>query len=164
MNDEWVPVWEFPEYSVNSFGQVRKASTKRILTVRINQYGVPYVGLMDGWHQRIRSLPRLVALTFIPQPNPIFDTPINLDGDRINCRVDNLLWRPRWYAVHYVNQFKARYHNPIDAPVREIDSREEFPNSLAAACRYGLLEREVVLSILNITPVWPTYQQFELVE
>jgi hypothetical protein len=37
-----------------------------------------------------------------------------------------------------------------------------FDDSLAAACRYGLLEREVVLSILNQTPAWPTYQTFEL--
>jgi hypothetical protein len=93
----------------------------------------------------------------------IFDTPIQLDGDRSNCRADNLMWRPRWYAVQYNRQFDDRYDHPINSPVRERHDRERFPNSLAAACRYGLLEREVVLSILNRTPTWPTYQYFELV-
>lgn len=161
---EWVAVEGFPGYSVNPLGEVRKDSTGRVLHTRLNQYGVPYVGLMRDWRQRIRSLPRLVATAFVPVPNEIFDTPINLDGNRTNCRVDNLMWRPRWYAIYYVNQFKDRYDNPINAPVRDVESGEEFPDSLSAACRFGLLEREVVLSILNNTLAWPTYQQFELLE
>lgn len=160
----WVEVEGFPGYSVNPLGEVRKDSTRRVLHTRINQYGVPYVGLMRNWRQCIRSLPRLVAAAFIPQPNEIFDTPINLNGDRTDCRVDNLMWRPRWYAIYYSNQFKDRYDNPINAAIRDAESGEEFTDSLSAACRFGLLEREVVLSILNYTLAWPTYQQFELLE
>lgn len=162
--NDWAPVEGFPGYSVNPLGQVKKDSTGRLLHTRLNQYGVPYVGLMREWRQCIRSLPRMVAAAFIEQPNEVFDTPINLDGDRTNCRVDNLMWRPRWYAVQYVNQFKDRYDNPIDIPLRDIDTDDEFPNSLATACQFGLLEREVVLSVLNRTLTWPTYQQFEIVE
>lgn len=164
VTEEWVGVEGFPGYSVNRLGEVRKDSTGRALQVRINQYGVPYVGLMRNWKQCIRSLPKLVATAFISRPNEIFDTPINLNGDRTDCRVDNLMWRPRWYAVYYANQFRDRYDNPINAPVRETETGEEFYDSLSAACRFGLLEREVVLSILNRTLAWPTYQQFELLD
>jgi hypothetical protein len=160
---DWVPVEGFPGYSINPLGQVAKDSTGRLLIPRYNQYGVPYVGLMREWQQCSRSLPRLVARAFLPAPSDIFDTPIQLDGNRSNCRVDNLMWRPRWYAVQYNRQFENRYDHPINSPVREIHDRERFPNSFAAACRYGLLEREVVLSILNRMPTWPTYQYFELV-
>lgn len=159
---DWAPIEGFPGYSVNPLGQVRHDAFNRLLHPRINQYGVPYVGLMREWRQCNRSLPRLVANAFLIRPNEIFDTPINLDGDRTNCRADNLMWRPRWYAVQYVSQFKDRYDNPIRTSVRAIETGERFPNSLAAGCRYGLLEREVVLSILNRTPAWPTYQTFEL--
>ena len=162
--EEWVAVDEFPGYSVNPLGQVKKNSTGRVLHTRLNQYGVPYIGLMRDDRQHIRSLPRLVATAFIPKDNAIFDTPINLDCDRTNCRVDNLAWRPRWYAVYYVNQFKDRYANPIEAEILELDSGLMFENSLQAGCQFGLLEREVVLSILNHTLAWPTFQQFELVE
>lgn len=165
MNDQWVSIEGFPGYSVNPLGQVRRDSSGRIFLPRFNQYGVPYVGLMRGWEQCSRSLPRLVAHAFLDRPNEIFDTPVQIDGDRSNCRVDNLMWRPRWYAVLYNRQFeKQRYDHPIDAAVRAINDDEIFPNSLAAACRFGLLEREVVLSVLNHIPAWPTYQYFELVE
>lgn len=161
--DQWVPVSGFPGYSINPFGEVRKDSTGRVLHTRLNQYGVPYICMMREWSQCCRSLPRLVAQAFLDPPSRIFDTPINLDGDRTNCSVDNLMWRPRWYAVHYNNQFKERYSNPIHVPVKAIGAKEIFSNSFEAACRFGLLEREVVLSILNKTPAWPTYQTFELV-
>jgi len=160
---DWVPVEGFPGYSINPLGQVSKDSTGRLLVSRYNQYGVPYVGLMREWQQCSRSLPRLVARAFLPRPSDIFDTPIQIDGDRSNCRMDNLMWRPRWYAVQYNRQFDDRYDHPINSPVRAINERERFPNSLDAACRYGLLEREVVLSIRNRTLAWPTYQSFELV-
>lgn len=161
-NDDWRPVEGFPGYSINLLGQVRRDSSKRLLASRINQYGVPYVGLMRNWRQCSRSLPRLVALAFLSPPSDIFDTPIQLDGDPLNCRVDNLMWRPRHYAVKYKQQFEERYDNPIDEPIHAINEGERFPNSFATACRYGLLEREVVLSIVHKTPAWPTYQIFEL--
>lgn len=163
-SDDWRPVEGFPGYSVNPLGQVMRNSTKRLLEPRMNQYGVLYVGLMRGWQQWIRSLPRLVALEFLPPPSDIFDTPIQLDGNPRNCRADNLMWRPRHYAVNYKRQFRDPYENPIETPVRCMGDGEVFPNSLAAACRYGLLESEVVLSVLNRTPTWLTYQRFEMVE
>lgn len=163
--DDWRPVEGFPGYSVNPLGHVRRDTTGRILVPRYNQHGVPYVGLMRDWGQHIRSLPRLVARAFLSRPSEIFDTPIQLDGDRSNCRADNLMWRPRWYAVHYNRQFEGeRYDHPIEVPIHAVNENESFPNSLAAACRYGLLEREVVLSVLNRTPTWPTYQYFEILE
>ena len=162
--EEWYPVNGFPGYSINPQGQVVRDSTGRTLIPRYNQYGVPYVGLMRNWQQCIRSLPRLVARTFLQPPSEVFDTPIQIDGDPSNCSVDNIMWRPRWYAVLYKKQFEERYFDPINAKIRETGSGEVFRNSLAAACRYGLLEREVVLSIKNHTPAWPTYQSFELVE
>lgn len=163
-NDEWYSVEEFPGYSVNILGQVRKDSNKRLLHPRYNQYGVPYVGLMRNWQQCIRSLPRLVARAFLPSPSEIFDTPIQIDGDPANCHVDNLMWRPRWYAIRYKQQFEDRYENAINTSIRSVSDGERFRNSLEAARRYGLLEREVVLSIVNRTPAWPTYQYFEMAD
>lgn len=164
MRDDWRPVAGFPGYSVNSDGQVRRDKSQKILHTRYNQYGAPYVGMMREWQQCSRLLPRLVALAFLSPPTSIFDTPIQLDGNRANCHADNLMWRPRQYAVKYKRQFENRYDFPILEPVHAIEEREVFPDSFAAAQRYGLLEREVVLSIENRTPAWPTYQRFELAE
>lgn len=158
----WVPLGAFPGYSVNPLGQVRRDSSRRLLHVRSNKEGVRYVGMMRDGRQCVRALALLVAKTFIPQPKDVvdFDTPINLDGDRTNCRVDNLLWRPRLYATHYFDQFEEPYENPIEVPIRDAETDETYPNSFVAACRNGLLEREVVLSVLNNTWAWPTWQRF----
>jgi hypothetical protein len=167
---DWVPVRGFPGYSVSTSGRVRNDAYPdggRQLSVRVNQYGVPYVGMMRNGRQVVRSLPLLVASAFIPRPTNFdakFDTPINLDGDRTNCRVDNLAWRPLWFASEYYRQFESRYRNPINVPIRDVETGVEYPNSLAVACANGLLEQDVVLTILNNTITWPTFQKFVVVD
>lgn len=161
---EWKTVRNFPGYSISSDGEVRHDKNGRFLQPRLNQQGVAYVGLMKDDRQWSRVLARMVAIHFLSLPTEIFDTPINLDGDPFNCQVSNLMWRPRTYAVKYKRQFEDPYEYPINEPVHAIDKFEHFPDSFSAACRYGLLEREVVMSIRHRTPAWPTYQYFELVE
>ena len=119
---------------------------------------------MDEGIQRHRSVPLLVAKAFLPElPGP-FDTPINLDGDRHNNQVDNLVWRPRWFAIKYNQQFRYPYENPIEALIMDLKTYEISENSFECAKRYGLLEKDLVVSILSRTYVWPTYQQFGIVE
>jgi hypothetical protein len=160
---EWVLVEGFPKYSVNRLGQVRRDSFDRFVRPQMNQTGSVYVPLMRDGVLKQRSLALIVAKAFLPEPTPPFDTPINLNGDRWDCRVENLMWRPRGFAIRYHQQFKTPYERPVKAPLRARDDREVFPDSLSAAKRYGLLERDVVLSMQYNTYAWPTYQIFELV-
>lgn len=160
---DWIPLEEFPGYSIHPSGQVRRDANGRLLHVKINQYGVPYVGLMRAWEQKQRSLAKLVAEAFIPRALEAFDTPINLDSDRLNCAVDNLMWRPLWFARLYNRQFREPYENPITGRIRDVRGGRPIKSSLEVAKRFGLLERDIVLAILNKTYVWPTYQIFEVV-
>jgi hypothetical protein len=160
--DDWVLVEGFPKYSVNSLGHVRRDSFNRILHPHSNQTESVYVSLMRNGQQNQRSLALIVAKAFLPPPTPPFDTPINLNGDRWDCAVDNLMWRPRWFAIRYHHQFKEPYERPVEAPLRARGEKEVFPDSISAACRYGLLERDVVMSLSHNTYAWPTYQIFEL--
>jgi NUMOD4 motif len=162
--EEWKTIEHFPEYSVSNYGQVRTNKSGRILQLNINQYGLLQVGLMKDGVQRHRSVPLLVAKAFLPElPGP-FDTPINLDGDRFNNHVDNLLWRPRWFAIRYNQQFRYPYDSPILSPIIDLVTGDISENSFECAKKYGLLERDVVLSIASRTYVWPTYQQFGILE
>jgi NUMOD4 motif len=164
MPEQWRMIEHFPEYSVSDYGRVRTDKTGRILALSENQFGLLQVGLMRDGEQRHRSVPLLVAKAFIPSPPGPFDTPINLDGDRHNNQVANLVWRPRWFAIKYNQQFRYPYENPILAPVQDLKTGEISVNSFECAKRYGLLERDLVLSILNHTYVWPTYQEFRVLE
>lgn len=161
---EWQDIEDFPNYSVNKDGEVRNNKNGRILAITENHFGMPQVGLSRRGVQYKRGVALLVAKTFLEPPvPPAFNTPINLDGDRFNNRVENLMWRPRWFAVLYHKQF----HNDkrgFREPVMELNSGERFPTSWEAAIKYGLLDREIMIATLNRTYVWPTYQEFRLVE
>lgn len=160
----WASIDLFPDYAVSDHGRVRSKRTDRILSLNPNQFGVIQVGLMRDGVQHHRSVPLLVAKAFLPYiPGP-FDTPINLDGDRQNNHISNLVWRPRWFAIRYNRQFRYPYENHIDAPIIDLKTGLISENSFECSKRYGLLEKDLVLSILNRTYVWPTYQEFGIVE
>lgn len=164
MEERWKVIEHFPDYSVSDQGRIRANKSGRILVLSENQFGLLQVGLMREGIQYHRSVPLLVAKAFLPEISGPFDTPINLDGDRHNNRLENLTWRPRWFAVKYNQQFKYPYENPILTPVIDLKSGEISENSFAAAKRYGLLEKDLVASIFTRTYVWPTYQEFGIVE
>lgn len=164
MNEHWKTIEFFHNYSVSNFGNVRTNKSGRILSISPNQFGVVQVGLMRDGVQYHRSVPLLVAKAFLPIKPAPFDTPINLDGDRNNNHVDNLIWRPRWFAIKYNRQFRYRSERHISNPIVDLKTNEISPNSFECAKRYGLLEEEIVLAIINRTYVWPTYQEFGVIE
>lgn len=156
---DWEMIPEFPEYSVSNEGQVR-SPTGRIMVLTRNQHGIVQVGLMRSHRQYKRAVGLLVAKAFLPPPTPAtFDSVINLDGDRCNNSVGNLMWRPRWFAVRYHKQF-SNNRRGFSTPVQEVHTGEWFPNSWEAATKYGLLDIEILTATLNRTYVWPTYQRF----
>lgn len=162
--DEWKRIDEFPRYSVSIAGQVRNDKTGKMLTPFKTNAGHIAVGLsgIDGQHNRMVS--RLVAEAFLPPPvNDKFDTPIYFDGDLSNCRVSNLTWRPRWFAIKHTRQFRVSEPYP-SKPLRCIGTGEEFASVWDAVKKYGLLYNDIVLSILNRTYVFPTMQTFDWAE
>lgn len=163
-SEQWRPIEYFPDYSVSDYGRIRSDKTDRILALNETQWGLVQVGLMRNGVQRHRSVPLLVAKAFIPEIRAPFDTPINLDGDRYNNRVENLQWRPRWFAIKYNQQFRHPYPNPILEPIVDLKTDMVSANSYECARTYGLLEQDLVYSILNRTYVWPTYQEFGILE
>lgn len=105
----------------------------------------------------------MVAKAFIEKPYPQFDTPINLNGDRTDCRVENLAWRPRWFAIKYNQQFLTEHAPMITNKIRNTKTGVISQNSWECSIRYGLLELDLYVSIYNRTYVWPLYVQFEAI-
>ena len=165
--EDWREITEFPGYSVSDCGRVRNDETGRILVIQVNQTGVPNVGLVKnpGTPDRTqckRSVALLVASTFLPlHEQESFDTPINLDGDRLNNHVHNLMWRPRWFAVRYFEQFRSSMRWGFYTPI-EDQKGERYENSWEAALKNGLLDQDIYIAALNHTYVWPTYQVFRV--
>jgi len=160
--EEWKEIGAFPGYSVSTYGRVRNDTTGRIMAMLRNQKGIVSVGLTQALVQHKRSIAVLVANAFLPKPDMnSFDTPIHLDGDLENNHVSNLMWRPRWFAVKYHQQFLTEKRGFL-VPVVD-DSGEMFETSWEAATKYGLIDREILTATLNRTYVWPTYQKFRVI-
>ena|SRR5215471_5456036 len=162
MAEMWKPIPKFRGYSISDQGQVRSDKSGRILAQFENGYNLACVAMMQEGERRSRSVPLLVANAFIPRPSlETFDTPINLNGDRWDNRVENLMWRPRWFAVKY-NRQSSPWEYGIPVPMEDRFTGEVSANSFECAKRYGLLENDLVISTLNYQPVWPTYQEFRI--
>lgn len=158
---DWYPFDGFPKYSISPLGQILHNRTERLVRPYENQWGNVYVTLQQDGHQVNRALGLLVAKAFIPQPNEHFDSVINLNGDRWDCDVRNLAWRPYWFVRKYNRQFRDGYETHIKAPLRARGDDQVYLDSMAVSVAYGVPEIEVALSVMNGTPVWPSYQQFE---
>lgn len=166
-HEVWVEVHEFPGYSVSDRGRVRNDETGRLLSLSPNQYGVLRVGMMNtDRHQENRSVALLVAKHHLelPPDNSAFDTPINLDGDRYNNRADNLMWRPRWFALKYHKQFEEGARTGYKVPIQVLSTGDIFPDSMAAAMRFGILAEDTVKSAIHNQFVFPTFQKFKVLE
>ena len=161
--EEWKPLPEFPGYSISNYGRVYNDDTGMEIRPTINQRGLAMIGPSKDGKQYRRGLAPLVADVFLSRAGLAdrFDTPIHLDGDRSNCEVFNLMWRPRWFAVMYHKQFKDP-KSSVAVPIRDVETNEWYPNSWDAAIKHGLLDIHIRNSIYNRTWTFPTHQTFEL--
>ena len=93
----WKSVPGYPFYEVSSNGRVRRvapahgAKVGRILKSWIS-VGYPYVSLWGSNKKTSTPVHRLVALAFLPAPNPGQTQVAHNDGDGENNTVDNLRW------------------------------------------------------------------------
>lgn len=171
MSDDWHVIEGYSNYIINDQGAVINRTTGRAVRTGINQNNLTFVALTSDDDKRTTlSLARLVAYAFLPPPTiATFNTPINLNGRRIDCAASNLMWRPRWFARRYHAQFGADVWQKFDDPVMEIETERPFDRSLLAAQAFGLLASEVYATAQAFTrhglfkPTWPTGQLFRLI-
>ena len=162
MRERWVDVMDFPTYAVSNLGRVANNRSGRIMALARNLDGVIHVGMMRDGIQRKRSLARLVANHFLPQPVHPCNTPMHLDGDRDNNSAENLVWRPEWFSAKYHEQF-TKGDPLVDQQIRDVNTGRVYESSWHAANEHGLLDMDVYRSVQRGRTCFPTYQVFELV-
>lgn len=91
--DDFVELREFPDYYINKNGDIlsRKRGRPHILTHKFLKGGHHFVSLKCKNGLSYKLVHRLVAITFIPNPNNL---PIvrHLDDNKDNNNVSNLAW------------------------------------------------------------------------
>lgn len=161
MDTQWARIQEFPDYSISNYGEVVNEHTQRLMRLSTTLQGAIKVNLVNEEGRSTRSVKVLVAEAFVNGQNDIFNTPIHLDGEQRNCRADNLMWRPRWFAWKYTRQFRILPGYINRGPVLELESQVQYFTIYDAATSNGLLFLDVWQSILLVKDqVFPTWQRF----
>jgi hypothetical protein len=166
--EHWADISGFDQYSISSQGRVRRNRDGRLMAISFTNGGIAFVSLSNGGRQYSKAVAPLVAEAFLEEPeDPCWDTPIHLNGDRSDNRAENLMWRPRWYAIYYHKDLV--FYDGLDKKVRDVDSGEVLTIQ-EMAMKYGLRPMKIFMVAANYgenslweSGVWPTGQRFELV-
>lgn len=161
MHEEWRDIVSFPGYAVSDQGSVRNEETGHMMTQLVNQRGIVNVGLTKNKVQYKRALAIIVAEAFLTRPSHLFNTPINLDGNRRNNRASNLLWRPKWFATKYFQQF-GQGAPCVTRKVQNVETEEVFEDSWHAAVSLGALDRDIAFAIFSGSRARIVLQHFRL--
>lgn len=98
-----IPGWE-GYYQASTLGNIRRTKNKRLLKPRVKRHYLQ-VGLTKENKTRWCGLHRLVALTFIENPNNMPQVN-HKDENRMNNAVDNLEWCDASYNCNYGSRNK----------------------------------------------------------
>ena len=159
MEDRWTQVRGFMNYSVSEYGEVRNDRTGRMLKQTLTNDRL-YVSLVKNGRQFHRQLSGIVARSWWgPPPRLNFDSVVHLDGDKLNCTVGNLMWRPRWFALAYHKEWETDKFSNWDGSFLLIETEEVFFHPRDCAMKYGFLQVDIVMSILNGTSIFPEHER-----
>lgn len=161
MIETWRPLAAYPDYEISTAGSIRSFRTRKMLTPTFNQQGYHKVKLRFEGADYTRQVNQLVAEAFLPPPpRRDFVSVIHLDGDKTNNHFTNLMWRPKYFATRYYQQFRNPAWHQWRIPVIDVKSGRTYETVQLAAVEHGLIFTEILTAAHLRTIVWPTYQEY----
>ena len=100
MKEIWKDIKDYDNYEINNYGVIRIKKNKKILKYQIDKDGYYRISLWKNGKCKGFRISRLVAMTFISNPNnyPVVN---HKDENKQNNRVDNLEWCTTAYNNAY---------------------------------------------------------------
>jgi hypothetical protein len=117
--EEWCVINDYPNYSVSNLGNVMNNKTNKIMKLNV-KCGYYNISLKNGGNRKNMKVHRLVATTFIPNPENKSDLNHD-DKNKMNNNISNLTWMTRKEN----NQHKSVgliYKSNKNKPVNRLDN------------------------------------------
>lgn len=157
--EEWAPIEGFENYEVSDEGRIRNENSGHILKQFPNGHDIIQVVMYRDGKNHARAVHKLVAHAFT-EVGPEGTVPMHRDGDKRNCRADNLEWKDRWF-VHKLTMQRKRTVPRDPRGILMLSTGVVYPNALVCANEINGLEELVLITAQN--PHRATYMgsQFE---
>lgn len=97
---EMKEIKEYPNYFITDDGRVWSKNRNKFLSLNPNTQGYLKVSLWKDGKSTTKPVHRLVAETFIPNPNNFLQVN-HKDENKLNNSVENLEWCSEDYNTHY---------------------------------------------------------------
>lgn len=153
--EHWKIIKNYNNYAISDYGNVKNVKTGRILKTTIFDNKYKFATLYkDGKNKKIK-VARLVAQTFIPNPNnlPCIN---HKDENKLNDNVENLEWCTYSYNINYgtANQRRSKTQgkkvckidkntniilNIYDSTSDAANDNDCYPGNISSCClhKYG---------------------------
>lgn len=147
IEEKWLPVVGYEGlYEVSSLGRVRslpRNTTKgKILTQQITKFGYLKVALAKNNVPKFFQVHRLVAISFIPNPNNLPQVN-HINENKLDNRVENLEWCTAKYNMNYSNSKRVAQYTlsgelvAIYSSLREASNQTGFWYGNISRCCLG---------------------------
>lgn len=143
----WKIIEEAPKYCVSNTGEVKNDISGRILALSQNERGYYIVRLVTdrGGRRITRAVHRLVAIAFLSDTRHHGDVVIHRDYDYSHNNVENLAWKPLWFAHQRANELRNPRSRSSDRKVRRQDTGVIY-TIREAAVKYDALQTAILYS------------------
>ena len=136
----FVTIKDYPNYSINENGEVKSIYVSKLLKPRTAGRGYFCYQLRNENGVKNEYIHRLVAKTFIPNPNN-FPQVDHIDGNRANNNVSNLRWVSNYENMHAFGFENREIKSAQAVGIRVIavkgDTRLEFDTKSELLRHFG---------------------------
>lgn len=133
--EEWRLIKGFENYLISSNAIIKNIKTGRIIKGSLNNKGYIRVDLCVNGKRIVRSMHRLMAETFLPNPDNK-ESVNHINGIKSDNRLENLEWCTQQENMqHAYMVLDVKQHNI--RPVIRLDTQEVFESISDAARKIG---------------------------
>lgn len=123
-NEIFKEIKDFPGYYISNFGRLYSCKKEKFLSPCDDKHGYLMLHLWKNNKQYVRKIHRLVAESFIENPENLSDVN-HKDENKTNNYVENLEWCSRQYNLNYGTRSK-RQADSISKAVNMINKETQI--------------------------------------